>query len=322
MPDGDRGNRTEVIAAASLCALAVFGVLILAYALGNLNGREAKSRDQTPASYSQAAKADANRSCIGRQSAALFECVYERVEASQEQARGEHDLSAQQRAASAALAAAVVAFLTLTVTGIGVWFVKRTLDATLEAVRDTSIATKAMERQNELAASAQRPWLDFSAVILDAIDFADHAVYIQVTAFNLSNFPAHEVRVSARGNFHAGGIMGAMDATDHRPAIEAELIRLRIGGTAFPREPFSSKTFAVFDDPQEALAKSQSPPARLMVGIRYKFDGGYGYTFKVFKLFGVNEFIEAAKNPPRDVLGKVRALQVKMEVDPATVIAT
>jgi hypothetical protein len=156
MSDGNRGKRPEAIIAASFCAVALIGALILLYILGTLNGREAERREQTPASYSQAAKADAQRSCAGREGTAAFECIYERVESSQEQARGEQDLSAQQRAATSALAAAVIALLTLTITGIGVWFVKRTLDATLQAVEDTSKATHAMREANEIARDMAR----------------------------------------------------------------------------------------------------------------------------------------------------------------------
>lgn len=167
---GDWSKRPETIAAAKFCILAAFGAFFLLYILGVLNGREAERRDQTPANYSQSAKADAQRACVGMEARAAFECVYEKVEASQEQASTEQDLSAQQRAATSALASAVVAALTLVISIVGVWYVKRTLDATLEAVQDTGKATIAMNDANEIANKAislqrqntivdQRPWL-------------------------------------------------------------------------------------------------------------------------------------------------------------------
>lgn len=161
MSESNRGGHSEAL---SLLALA--GLLIAAFltwGLGYIQGGEAERRQETPAAYSQAAKTDAQRSCAGREIAAVFECIYEKVEAAQEQARGEQDLSAQQRAASAALASAAVALLTLIVTGIGVWFVKRTLDATLKAVEDTSEATRAMQEANRIASRVSvaelRPYL-------------------------------------------------------------------------------------------------------------------------------------------------------------------
>jgi hypothetical protein len=127
-----------------LCCIIVGG---LTYSLG----RENQRRNDTPASYAKAAKADAQSACIDSKGAAAFECIYEKVEAAQEQARGEQDLSAQQKAASAALLSALIAFATLILSGFGVWYVKRTLEATLEAVEDTGKATEAMEKQNRIA---------------------------------------------------------------------------------------------------------------------------------------------------------------------------
>lgn len=150
MAGSDRIQRNDALMAKAFCALAIFGAVFLLYTLGLLNGRESERRHQTPASYSQAAQVDAQRVCAGKQDAALFECVYVKVEASQEQARGEQDLSAQQRAASAALVSAVVALLALVATVIGVWFVKRTLDATLKAVEDSGKATEAMQEANRI----------------------------------------------------------------------------------------------------------------------------------------------------------------------------
>jgi hypothetical protein len=135
-------------------------VAVLAYA----SGREDQRRYETPASYAKAAKADAQSACAGREGTAAFECVYEKVEAAQEQARAEQDLSAQQKAANSALLSALIAFFTLILTGVGVWYIKRTLEATLKAVEDTSEATDAMREANRMALLAQRPWLSVEIV--------------------------------------------------------------------------------------------------------------------------------------------------------------
>lgn len=134
-------------AAIILCCVIVGG---LAYGLG----RENERRYETPASYAKLAKADAQSACTGRAGAAAFECIYEKVEAAQEQARDEQDLIAQQKAANSALISAVVAFATLILTGVGVWYVKQTLEATLEAVEDTGQATRAMQEANSIARQA------------------------------------------------------------------------------------------------------------------------------------------------------------------------
>lgn len=158
----NRGGGNSNLAGFGLLAALLLSCLIvgvLAYVSGSQNER----RNQGPASYSQAAKADAQRACVGMETGASFECIYEKVKASQEQARGEQDLNAQQWSANAAVFSALIAMMTLILSGVGVWFVKRTLDATLEAVEDTGKATKAMETQNEIARESMenqlRPWL-------------------------------------------------------------------------------------------------------------------------------------------------------------------
>jgi hypothetical protein len=204
MSGSDRGKRHQDLGATVFGALAIFGVCVLIYALAFLNGREAERRQQTPAAYSQAAQADAQRACAGREDGAAFECIYERVKASQEQARGEQDLSAQQRAATAALAAAVVALITLVVTGIGVWFVKRTLDATLKAVEDTSEATEAMREANEIAKEAQaanlaigqsqvRAYISLSNI---AVCDLDDGFEVNFDVENSGQSPARRVNIS------------------------------------------------------------------------------------------------------------------------------
>lgn len=95
--------------------------------MGLLGGAESQRRDQTPANYRQAAKADAESACVGTDRLVLFECVYEKVEAGREQAHDEQDLSAQQRAASAALIAALAGLAGLGVSGVGIYYIRRTI---------------------------------------------------------------------------------------------------------------------------------------------------------------------------------------------------
>ena len=138
---GDRGERNPHLGAYGIL-LAIFLCTIIAGVLSYSSGRESERRDNAPASYSRAAKQDAQRACVGMETGTTFECIYEKVEASQEQARGEQDLSAQQRAATSALVTAILSGIALILSGVGVWFIKGTLDATLEAVKETGNANK------------------------------------------------------------------------------------------------------------------------------------------------------------------------------------
>lgn len=138
---GDRGQGSPHLGGYGVL-LAIIFCTVIAGILSYSSGRESERRNNAPASYSRAAKQDAERACVGMEAGAAFECIYEKVEASQDQARGEQDLSAQQRSAFAAIFSVLISLFTLIATGIGVWYVKRTLDATLVAVNGASEANK------------------------------------------------------------------------------------------------------------------------------------------------------------------------------------
>lgn len=158
----NRGVRTADLGGFGVLAAIVICCIIVGL-LGYLQGQQTERDKQTSKTYAEAAQKDAQRACIGMQPGAAFECIYEKVESSNEQANADKDLTAQFRAADSALLSAVFAFLTLAISGLGVWYVKRTLDATLKAVEDTSEATEAMREANKIAREAMldngRPWL-------------------------------------------------------------------------------------------------------------------------------------------------------------------
>lgn len=130
-------------------------------------GRDSERRHKSPYEHTESAKSYARRTCVGLDRAAAFECISDAVEASNEVARAEQDLDAQQWMAFWAMLALGVSAITALVTGIGVWYVKQTLDATLVAVKETGDATKAMNRQIDLAEEAHalenRAWLFFDS---------------------------------------------------------------------------------------------------------------------------------------------------------------
>jgi len=71
------------------------------------------------------------------------------------------ELAAQHSSALAAWAGVAVSAAALIVTAIGVWFVKRTLDATWAAVEDTASTTTAMVESNRIAQASSRPLMVF-----------------------------------------------------------------------------------------------------------------------------------------------------------------
>lgn len=182
--------------------LGYFGVLaaivlacILVGGLTYLQGRETERRGSAPKSHQEAAKVQAKSICIGREPGSLFECVYGLIEASAQAAHDEQDLSAQQRAASSALVAAIISFLTLVVTGVGVWFVKGTLEATLKAVEDTRAATLEMQRANsiarEMGEAQTRCYIDLGEMTVGVNEDGQATIVAKVK--NTGNTPARNL---------------------------------------------------------------------------------------------------------------------------------
>jgi hypothetical protein len=163
MSDGDRGKRAQDLVAAGLCTVALLAAVILAFAIGNASGVNGGREQVSAREHYEHTKQDNLRACIGREGAAAVECVSEAIEAAQQQSDSRQDLYAQRDMSRWAFWLLILTAITVAITAVGVWFVKRTLEATLEAVEDTGKATEAMQDANKIAREAQRPWLSVRA---------------------------------------------------------------------------------------------------------------------------------------------------------------
>jgi hypothetical protein len=166
MSDSNRSERPEAVGPVFAILSAILVISVIVGVLAYSQGIESERRNNAPAAYAEAAKKDARDSCVGSEAATVFECVYEIVEASQEQAQGEQDLDAQQGMHLWAAIMAALTFGTFVLTGFALWFIKGTLEATADMVTETKNlsqetvkATHAMVRQNELTEAAQRPFV-------------------------------------------------------------------------------------------------------------------------------------------------------------------
>ncbi|MCZ4343506.1 hypothetical protein O4H52_17985 [Sphingomonadaceae bacterium G21617-S1] len=221
---------------------------LLVGGLAYLQGRDSERRDNTPKAYEASAKKHAERTCVGMEPGAVFECVYDHVEASTQAAHDKQDLSAQQRAATSALASAVFALLTLGLSGLGVWYVKRTLDATLAAVEDTSEATKAMGEANDIArqslSTTNRAWIEIAPHKVGDIKMGADEIRFSLTAkvTNIGNTVA--LRADCFGILTTAHMIGNPDTRSQvRKLCEDRGRSLRgwIGYTVFPNRPFEIK---------------------------------------------------------------------------------
>lgn len=105
---------------------------------------------------------DIQKACVGIEQPTLLECITQQIEAGRDDQRAERDLSAQERMADWAFYAMLAGLGTLAMTGVTVYFIRETLEATREAVEDTSNATEAMIAANKIADEAARGWVTVS----------------------------------------------------------------------------------------------------------------------------------------------------------------
>ena len=162
MSDSDRGELSpaRLIGTALVAAIGIAAYWAMFYSAGYYSGQHERKANVEAEHYATDAANQIDRECSAKAGQAARECITNIIDAQRESQRGESDLAAQWKAADWVMWAGVIAAAQLLATALGLYFVKRTLDATLEAVEDTGKATVAMERQNEIAAAAQRPWVD------------------------------------------------------------------------------------------------------------------------------------------------------------------
>lgn len=183
-------------------AAAILLSCVLVGGLSYLNGREAERRYQSPHHNAESAKTIAQRACAKDNTSDVVDCVYEHIEAGEEAAHSEQDLSAQQRAATSALVSTVIALVTLFISSVGLWALIKTLSQgqqTLERAREA----------NELTKHQNRPFLILTDIVLEYdYDSAHLAVNYEVT--NIGNSLAimeHcvvQLELGSRANFGAG----------------------------------------------------------------------------------------------------------------------
>ena len=150
MSGSDRGKGLAPLEA-FFCIVALLGVVWIGYATGRTFGVDVGRNEVTAREHYERVKANALQPCVGIVGSAALNCAAKAVETAQERSESRQDLYAQQDMARWAFWMLAVTIATLGVTATGVWLVKRTLEATLEAVEDTGKATKAMEAQNAIA---------------------------------------------------------------------------------------------------------------------------------------------------------------------------
>ena len=193
MADRNKGKHDQTIGLV-FGALALLTTVTVAFAIGNTLGISS-GRDQVSTQKRYDFSEQINLSaCVERQGTAMVECVSEVVGAAQEQSTAQQDLYAQQDMSRWTFWLRIFTGITVAITALGVWFVKRTLEATLEAVEDTSKATDAMVEANHIAQTMGRVQVK-SYLTLDNVECKQtiDGITFRVFVRNSGNSPALSV---------------------------------------------------------------------------------------------------------------------------------
>jgi hypothetical protein len=247
MSDSNRGGRSEdegkgfaLIASIFLCCL-ITGVLT--YAWVNHAGTDGERLTY----YEQEAKRNQQAICVGRVGTLLAECLEEQRRASRNAYTTEQDLQAQRDMSRWALFMLVVSTITTGLTLWALWFVRGTLDATLEAVNGTNKATDAVVKSNEIALQSQRPWLQIEANLRE-IEFNEYqnTIYVKATITNIGKMVAERCAVRlAIINDDTKASGAKRIAETRRAASEAAMGKLPEGRSPYPMLPGQSEDTAV-----------------------------------------------------------------------------
>lgn len=256
--------------------------IALSWGVGWLQGNETAERRDRPRAYADAAKLDAERTCIGTEPRAVFDCVSEKTERAYQTAHDEQDLTAQQRAASSALASAVLSLFSLLLSAVGVWYVKRTLYATLEAVKDTSEATRAMVRQNDLAENAQRPWIAIEVEVTQLVRTSEGFIAKGSANFrNIGQTVARQFVPKIRGIYSDADFTNALVSQfeNWKSSVEVTSEALLPGETRHWPFDFRAKREDIF-----GRKPNEADRVFLVIAIAafYEFSGGNGWTFRPY----------------------------------------
>lgn len=161
-------GRYLAIVGASLVAVAVLsGTLTFTFHMGALSGRSDAQARGYAATYPTDTRKQVADCWTKTERSAAQECVASAIQASREAQRSEADLSTQRQMSDWAfwglVVAIVIGCITTVVTSLGTYLIFKQVKFSREAVEETGRATQAMLEANDIAKSAQRPWLKVTA---------------------------------------------------------------------------------------------------------------------------------------------------------------
>jgi len=195
MSGSDWRKFSKIIGLASAAFLVLALLYAVGYYVGVRSGYYEGQAERTAGQY----RSDTQRivdNCFKLPARAdVIQCVDEAAAASHENQRAEYDLNAQRDMADWAWWVMVVGALQFFATIATLGFVKLTLDATLEAVKDTGEATGEMRKANILTSELARPWVSIHCEV-DNCKIFDNSIFLdgRLIFENLGQSPAQGIQ--------------------------------------------------------------------------------------------------------------------------------
>ncbi|MES2421440.1 MAG: hypothetical protein V4595_09090 [Pseudomonadota bacterium] len=182
--------------------LGIAGSIALAWSIGALQGGETERRKSVAYTYHESAKDTARRVCSGSVTQRVYECVAAQYDAADERQRAEQDLTAQQEAAWASIFSAVFAALTLLATGIGLFWVKGTLDATRIGAE---AAQGSVDETRRIGEAQIRAYINIDRLI---VKYERQMADVTISVTNSGASPARNVQMDFNHVFETGDFEG------------------------------------------------------------------------------------------------------------------
>ncbi|MER8440701.1 hypothetical protein NKH36_20960 [Mesorhizobium sp. M1312] len=237
-------GRFHTIVTAAFAIILVVLVLKATWDIAALNAEYSREAEQATKEYADRTQESIASTCRDRDVPAFAKCIEEIVKATEEAKTAERDLSAQRSMALWALGMLWATVASIAVTGIGIYFVWRTLDANTDAVAQAKAANDIAKQATEAQLRAYLIVKEVSAELIEGSDQADQIDLVQFTLVikNGGATPAikiaHDFSITENRGDNRGPRIGnraviMMDATRHRlqdlaPGDELTVVSQRI----------------------------------------------------------------------------------------------
>lgn len=197
MPKRNPGQGFKVVTALFvilILSLASVGLFQAGRSKGQAEGEYSANSD----TYARDAQENIEQRCILLDPLRMAECIREIVDNHNESETAQRDIVAQTDMALWALAMAVLTAVTAAVTGIGVWYVRKTLTQANDTNKAAVAASTAANDANIIARQEQRPWVTVRWQVPCVFSVPDNGSTCEINWLydfeNLGKSPAFRIR--------------------------------------------------------------------------------------------------------------------------------